>query len=88
MIENHVCDSDSYGCRKLAMTRLDIIPVDNEIHVYCSCGRVVALDRSEMELKMSLRKPLQCSVCRNQRISQEIDYLNDLYNGVIAEESF
>jgi hypothetical protein len=55
--------------------------------VYCACGRIVGLDRSEMQLKLALGKELQCTVCRNERISREIDYFNDLYNGLITEEN-
>ncbi len=61
---------------------------ENGMNVYCACGRIVNQDRSEMQLKISLGKELQCSYCRNQRISQEIDYLNNLYDGIVEEDSF
>ena len=54
--------------------------------IYCACGRIMDLDRGEMELKLGLGKDLECSSCRNVRIGREIDYLNNLYAGLISEE--
>ena len=65
---------------------LDRLSDDDHMCVYCACGRIVALDRSEMMLKLSLGKELQCTSCRNARISKEIEYMNDLYDGLINEE--
>ncbi len=50
--------------------------------VYCTCGRIVVLDRAEMKLRLSLGKELECTRCRNARISFEIDAMNDHYNGI------
>jgi len=86
MIEDIAYDSVSYVPCTHASITLDHLSADNEMCVYCMCGRIVNLDRSEMKLKLSLGKELQCTFCRNQRISKEIDYLNDLYNGIIDEE--
>ena len=55
--------------------------------VYCSCGRIVTLDRREMRVRLELGKDLECSKCRNQRISMEIDALNEHYNGVRKDEN-
>ena len=41
--------------------------------IYCRCGRIVDYDSKEYRLKMKLKKPLECSCCRNQRISRELD---------------
>ena len=81
-----VYSSVSYVPHPLASVKLDDISADNEMCVYCMCGRIVTLDRSEMQLKLSLGKELQCTSCRNRRISQEIDYINALYDGTIDEE--
>lgn len=50
--------------------------------VYCSCGSIVVLDRSEMRLRLSLGKELECPACRNVRIGQEIDLLNSHFDGL------
>ncbi|MDO5862548.1 MAG: hypothetical protein Q4Q58_07150 [Thermoplasmata archaeon] len=50
--------------------------------VYCSCGRIVVLDRNEMRLRLRLGKELECTSCRNQRISMEIDAMDNHYNGI------
>ncbi|MBP5734207.1 MAG: hypothetical protein J6W53_00075 [Candidatus Methanomethylophilaceae archaeon] len=65
---------------------MDKFSSKDEMCVYCACGRIVALDRAEMSLKIALKKDLECTACRNRRISEEIDYLNNLYDGTIKEE--
>ena len=87
MIESDAISSDSYVPRTHVSRTLDSISLDGEMCVYCKCGRIVRLDRSEMQLKLSLGKELQCTSCRNARISEEIEYLNALYNGLIDEEN-
>ena len=60
----------------------------NEMYkIYCDCGRIVSLDRSSVKMKKNLKKSVECTVCRNQRISVDIEYLNDLYNGTLDEGS-
>ena len=86
MIDRDICDSVSYVPKAHRVEMLDRLSDDNQMCVYCACGRIVSLDRSEMALKLSLGKELQCTSCRNARISDEIDYMNDLYNGLIDEE--
>ncbi|MDR0198570.1 MAG: hypothetical protein LBI08_02370 [Methanomassiliicoccaceae archaeon] len=54
--------------------------------IYCKCGNIVSLDRRTVRLKNSLRKDIECPVCRNFRISGEIDHLNDLFSGILDEE--
>jgi len=54
--------------------------------IYCSCGRIVGLDRNEMQLKKKLGKELECVGCRNLRISEEIDDLNNHFDGVSEED--
>lgn len=80
--------SRRYVPRAQSRIRLDKFTSDDEMCVYCACGRIVALDRKEMQLKISLGKELQCTACRNHRISAEIDYLNDLFDGKTDEECY
>lgn len=60
---------------------MDRIRIDGMMNVYCECGRIVWLDRSEMGLKLSIGKKLECTYCRNRRISEEIDSLNRHFSG-------
>ncbi len=66
--------------------KLDTLMDGPLMSVYCKCGRIVVLDRSEMRLKLSLGKDLQCMKCRNMRISEEIDALDNLFNGIVEED--
>ena len=88
MSDEKTTECGSCARRKPSSIRLDRLDLDNEMCVYCACGRIVTLDRSEMQLKLSLGKELQCTTCRNRRISEEIDFLNNLYDGLIDEESY
>ena len=75
-------DSVSYASHGAELRTLDNMAANAVMSVYCNCGRIVVLDRSEMRLKLSLGKELECMSCRNARISREIDALNDHFNGV------
>jgi hypothetical protein len=88
VIEEEPSYSGSCSFHTASSRCLDMFTSENGMNVYCACGRIVNLDRYEMQLKISLGKELQCSHCRNQRISQEIDYLNNLYDGLVEEEFF
>lgn len=70
------------------MRPLDAFDDDLAMSVYCKCGRIVIQDRSEMRLRLSLGKELECMSCRNIRISEEIDALNNHYNGVEEVEDW
>ena len=87
-MDGDTCNVGSYIPHAQSRIRLDKFSSKDEMCVYCACGRLVALDRSEMKLKLALGKDLECTTCRNRRISEEIDYLNNLYDGVITEESY
>ncbi len=87
-MDGDTCNVGSYIPHAQSRIRLDKFSSKDEMCVYCACGRIVALDRSEMKLKLALGKDLECTTCRNRRISEEIDYLNNLYDGVITEESY
>lgn len=82
MIEEEDSYSGSYASRNANLRTLDRICGNATMSVYCECGRIVILDRSEMKLRLSLGKELECMTCRNARISREIDALNDHFNGV------
>jgi hypothetical protein len=49
---------------------------------YCKCGRIIGLDSSQVDVKIHLGKDLECSVCRNARISREIDDMNNHFNNL------
>lgn len=78
-------NSVSYASQKGYLRTLDTMAEASMMSVYCPCGRIVVLDRSEMRVRLGLGKELECTSCRNQRISQEIDAMNDHFNGI--EES-
>ena len=52
---------------------------------YCKCGCIIGLDSSEMKLKLKLGKELECTDCRNARISREIDEMNMHFSGEFIE---
>ncbi len=56
--------------------------------VYCTCGRIVDLDRSTINLKRQLGKPIECNSCRNRRISCEIDLLDRHFLGEEEEDDY
>ncbi|AIZ56290.1 hypothetical protein Mpt1_c03960 [Candidatus Methanoplasma termitum] len=58
--------------------------------IYCACGKIVDLDKKKMNIKKSLKKDLECTTCRNARISREIDSINEHFDGPLSkeEESF
>ncbi|MDR0791353.1 MAG: hypothetical protein LBE47_02310 [Methanomassiliicoccaceae archaeon] len=51
--------------------------------IYCACGNIVSLDGSMVRMKKRLKKNVECTVCRNHRISFDIDYLNGLFDGTL-----
>jgi hypothetical protein len=54
--------------------------------IYCACGKIVDLDRKAMNIKKSLKKELECTTCRNARISKDIDILNCCSEGDSSAE--
>ena len=75
-------NSECYATEHGFLRTLDTMAESSVMSVYCQCGRIVVLDRSEMRLRLSLGKELECTSCRNLRISEEIDAMNDHFNGV------
>ena len=55
--------------------------------IYCACGRIVDLDKKAMKLKLTLKKDTECTLCRNMRISKDIEGLNDHFEGNSAEDA-
>lgn len=55
---------------------MDDASAQNLTKIYCACGRIVDLDKSTIVIKCSLKKEVECTVCRNIRISRDIDILN------------
>ena len=52
--------------------------------IYCRCGSIVGLDKSQISVKLKLKKELECPMCRNIRISKDIDEMNGVLE--VAEE--
>lgn len=71
------------GCHMGSLSRvtLDQVRIDCMMNVYCECGRIVWLDRSAMCLKLRIGKKLECTSCRNKRISDEIEILDRHFDG-------
>lgn len=86
MQEYCIDDSVSYAQQKGCFRTLDLLASTSTMSVYCKCGRIVVLDRSEMKLKLDLGKELECMSCRNLRISQDIDSLNQHFEGIVEED--
>ena len=63
------------------MRTLDNVGPRSFMKIYCACGRIVALDKREMNIKKSLNKELECMACRNLRIAYDIELFNECYNG-------
>lgn len=88
MEEDYTDDSVSYVSGNGTMRTLDATASSMMMSVYCTCGRIVVLDRSDMKRKLSLGKELECMTCRNARISEEIDSLNNQFDGVTEEDAY
>ena len=83
--ESYSEDSVSYASSNGHTKLLDEVSSSSMMSVYCGCGRIVNQDRSEMKLKLDLGKELECTTCRNTRISHEIDELNQHFEPVQEE---
>ena len=66
-------------------TRFNVDGISKMKKIYCKCGCIIGLDSSEMKLKLKLGKELECTDCRNARISREIDEMNMHFSGVSIE---
>ena len=54
--------------------------------IYCDCGNIVSLDKGAVRIKKQLKKTVECTVCRNHRISADIDTINSIFDGTLDEE--
>ena len=67
------------------ITTFNVAGLSRMKKIYCKCGRIIGLDYSQMKLKLALGKELECTECRNARISRDIDELNDHFSGEFVE---
>jgi hypothetical protein len=47
---------------------------------FCTCGAIAELDSTAITLKRKLGKDVECSYCRNVRISEELEEMRALYS--------
>lgn len=66
---------------------LDPVTISNFKKIFCSCGRIVDLDKNEVLVKERLGKDIECIRCRNTRISAEIDSLDAHFEVSEAENT-
>jgi len=70
----------------MTFNTIDSVRKDVMSKTYCKCGNIVSLDRNAVKLKKNLRKTVECPICRNFRISNEIDHINSLFDGTLDDE--
>jgi len=66
---------------------IDNVRAGDMSKIYCKCGNIVSIDKGTVRLKKDLRKNIECPVCRNYRISMDIEHLNSLFDGTLDEIS-
>ena len=76
----------SGNVRPSTITAFNVEGLSKMKKIYCKCGRIIGLDYSQMKLKLSLGKELECTECRNARLSKDIDDLNCIFDGETVEE--
>ena len=69
-------------------TRFNVDGLGRMKKIYCKCGCIIGLDSSQMKLKLKLGKELECTECRNARISKDIDELNMHFSGETADSEW
>ena len=67
----------------MANMTIDRVRSNDMSKIYCKCGNIVSIDKNTVKIKKLLRKTLECAVCRNHRISADIEYLNSCYDGTL-----
>ena len=75
----------SGSVRPSTITAFNVEGLSKMKKIYCKCGCIIGLDSSEMKLKLKLGKELECTDCRNARISREIDEMNMHFSGEFIE---
>ena len=76
----------SGSVRPSTITAFNVEGLSKMKKIYCKCGRIIGLDCSQMKLKLALGKELECTECRNARISKDIDDLNCQFDGETVED--
>ena len=69
----------------MVSTTIDKVRPYDMSKIYCKCGNIVSIDKNTVKLKKILKKNLECSGCRNNRISMDIEYLNSYYDGTLDD---
>ena len=67
------------------ITTFNVAGISRMKKIYCKCGRIIGLDSAQMKLKLKLGKELECTECRNMRISRDIDEMNAHFSGETVE---
>jgi hypothetical protein len=73
------------GLDPMIDSTIDNIGTGDMSKIYCKCGNIVSIDKNTVKLKKRLKKKIECPVCRNYRISFEIEYMNGLFDGTLDE---
>jgi len=69
----------------IAHLTIDSVGAGDMLKIYCKCGNIVSLDKRTISTKKNLRKKIECTMCRNRRISSDIEHLNGLFDGTLDE---
>ena len=77
------CIKDIRSSTNTVTTVFNIRGMPKMKEIYCSCGRIIGMDSAQVKLKLKLGKELECTECRNARISRDIDEMNDHFNGIL-----
>lgn len=77
-----VCVDDVHCLSNAKNTAFTVPGIGGMKTIYCKCGCIVAVDSSQTKLKLLLGKELECPQCRNQRISKDIDEINDHFMNI------
>ena len=66
---------------------IDTVRMSDMSKIYCNCGNIVSLDKATVKMKKQLKKKIECPICRNHRISMDLEYMNGLFDGTLDEGS-
>ncbi|MCL1984078.1 MAG: hypothetical protein FWG58_01610 [Methanomassiliicoccaceae archaeon] len=66
---------------------IDCIRHNEMSKIYCKCGNIASIDKNILKMKRQLRKEAECAVCRNHRISDDLDHLNGLFDGTLDADA-
>ncbi len=58
------------------------------IQVACeNCGAQIDLDAVSVATKRKLHKTVECAICRNARVSRDMELLTQIFYGMYEEET-